>query len=127
MTIDMRYQVKLTPDPVSKDGTSTMRLEPSNIESDWDITGPGGRIVLSLRGSDMEGTQNGNVIIDTKKSIGSDQAKQFKKEILPLYLTGQMDMDVSGKVKQFQGDAPFVEFWVAACVKVAEFATCNAV
>ena len=39
---EMRYRVTLTPTADPKEGVSTMRLEPSNIEGDWDITGPGG-------------------------------------------------------------------------------------
>lgn len=108
---EMRYRVTLTPTADPKEGVSTMRLEPSNIEGDWDITGPGGHIIISLRGADMKETQNGVVVIDTAKDIGVAQAQEFKKEILPLYLSGQVDLDPRGNVKQFRGDIPFVEFW----------------
>ena len=114
MAFDMRYHVTLTPTASSKEGVTPMRMEPSDIEGDWDITGPGGNILLTLRGSDMVGKQDGVVIIDTKNNIGTDQAQSFKKEILPLYLSGQVDLDTRGEVRQFHGDMPFVEFWTEA-------------
>jgi len=114
MIVDMRYRVTLTPTADPKEGITTMRLEPSNIEGDWDITSPGGHMVISLRGSDMKGTQNGVVVIDTAKDIGAAQAQELKKEILPLYLSGQVDLDTRGNIKQFRGDIPFVEFWTDA-------------
>jgi hypothetical protein len=121
MIIDMHYHVTLTPTADPKERITTMRFEPSNIEGDWDITGPGGHLVMSLRGADMKGTQNGVMVIDTVKDIGVAQAQEFKKEILPLYLSGQMDIDTRGKVKQFRGDIPFVEFWTDAIASQVGF------
>lgn len=111
MTVDARYWITFTPTADPKHGVTTMRMEPSNIETDWDITGPGGHIVMSLRGTEVKGTQNGIVIIDTKQNIGVAQAQELKKEILPLYLSGEVDVDDRGNVRQFRGDVPFVEFW----------------
>lgn len=122
MTSAIRYRLTLTPTANTKGGVTTMRLEPSNIEADWDITEAGNHIILSLRGSDMKGTLNGVVTIDTAKDIGTDEAQDFKKEILPLYLSGQVDLDNQGNIKQFRGDPPFVEFWTnAAATQVGLF------
>jgi hypothetical protein len=49
------------------------------------------------------------------------QAQEFKKEILPLYLSGQVDMDSRGNIKQFRGDLPFVEFWTDAVASQVGF------
>jgi len=121
MIFDLRYRVTLTPTADPEDGITAMRLEPSNIEGDWDITGPGGHIVMSLRGADMKGTQEGVVVIDTAKDVGVDQAQEFKKELLPLYLSGQVELDSRGNVKQFRGDLPFVEFWTDALASQGGF------
>ncbi len=114
MSFDLRYRMKLTPAAAPQGGVTTLRLEPSGIEGDWDITGPGGHIVIALRGSEMKGTQNGNVVMNTAEGIGVEQAQAFKKEILPLYLSGNVDLDPLGNVKGFHGDVPFVDFWTDA-------------
>lgn len=114
MAFDVRYTVKLTALKEPQDGVTPVRLEPSGVEVDWDITGPAGHIVLNLRGSQMKGTQNGIVIIDTARDIGVAQAQDFKKEIMALYLSGQADLDARGNTKKFRGDPPFVEFWTEA-------------
>ncbi len=121
MIFDLRYRVTLTPTADPKDGITAMRLEPSDIEGDWEITGPGGSIVMSLRGADIKGTQNGVVVIDTAKGVGVDQAQEFKKEILPLYLSGLVELDTRGNVRQFRGDMPFVEYWTDALASQVGF------
>ncbi len=114
MSFDLRYRIKLTPTADTQAGATALRLDPSGIEGDWDITGPGGHIVITLRGTEMKGTQDGVVIINTAEDIGIEQAQAFKKEIMPLYLSGQVDLDPQGNVKGFRGDVPFVEFWTEA-------------
>lgn len=114
MNFDLRYRLKLTPTADSKESLTSMRLEPSGVEGDWDMTGPGGHMIMSLRDSKMKGTQNGRVVIDTAKDIGTAQAQAMKKEIMPLYLSGFVDLDPRGMVKAFRGDLPFVEFWTEA-------------
>jgi len=105
------YDVILIPvKKISKDVT-TIRLEPSNVRGDWDITGPGGHITMKLRGSELTKTQDGVVVVDTKKNIGLAEARELKQEIAALYLTGEMDIDSKGKVVDIRGDVPFVEFW----------------
>lgn len=111
MSFDLRYRMKLTPAAGAQGGVTSLRLEPSGIEGDWDITGPGGHIVISLRGREMKGTQNGVMIINTAEGVGVEQADAFKKEIMALYLSGNVDLDPRGNVKGFHGDAPFVDFW----------------
>jgi hypothetical protein len=114
--IDVKLQcnVKLAPQAAAKPGVTTCTLSTSDIDGDWDISGPAGNIVLKLRGAQMTGTHNGTVIIDTEKDIGTAQAKDFKKEIAALYLSGQMDLDNRGSIKDIRGETPFVEFWKEA-------------
>jgi hypothetical protein len=107
----LRCNVKLTPKAQPKAGITTCGLSTSDIEGDWDIGGPAGNIVLKLRGSRMTGTQNGNVIIDTEKDIGTAQAKEFRKEIAALYMSGEMDLDSRGNIKDIRGEMAFVDFW----------------
>ena len=110
-TTELRYRFKLTPLRASEDEITTIRLEPLDLEGDWNIITPDRHIVLFLRGSKMKGTVNGVTIIDTEKGIGVVEAEEFKKEILPLYLSGEIDIDSKGNVKGLSGDIPFVEFW----------------
>jgi len=112
--VTLRFNVKLTPKVEVKPGLTTCVLSTSDIDGDWDISGPAGTVVLKLRGAQMTGTQNGNVIIDTEKDIGTSQAKDFKKEIAALYLSGEMDLDSRGNIKDIRGEVPFVEFWKEA-------------
>lgn len=114
MSFDLRYRMKLTPAAESQGGVTALRLEPSGLEGDWDITGPGGHIVISLRGTEMKGTQDGNVIINTAEGVGVEQAQAFRKEITALYLSGNVDLDALGNVKGFRGDVPFVDYWTDA-------------
>jgi len=89
-----------------------LRLEPSNIEGNWDIKGPGGHIVVTLDTSaQMKGTQDETLLFDTEKGIGVEQAQDFKKEIYPLYLSGSLELDSLGNLGKFYGDLPFEEFW----------------
>lgn len=111
MSFDLRYKVKLTATNEPVNGVSTLRMESSGVEGDWDIHGPAGHIVIALRGSQMKGTQDGVVTIDTTNDIGTAEAQDFKKDIMALYLSGFGDMDTRGNVRQFYGDLPFVEFW----------------
>lgn len=112
--VTLRCNVKLTPKAEANPGLTTCVLSTSDIDGDWDISGPAGNVVLKVRGAQMTGTQNGNVIIDTEKDIGTAQAKDFKKEIAALYLSGQMDLDSRGNIKDIRGETPFVEFWKEA-------------
>ena len=114
MDFTLRCNVKLAPKASPSPDVTTCVLSTTDIEGDWDISTPGGNIVLKLRGSQMSGTQNGTVIIDTEKDIGTEQAKQFKKEIAALYLSGEMDIDARGNIKDIRGEVPFVEFWKEA-------------
>jgi hypothetical protein len=114
MAFDLRYRIKLTPTAAPVAGVSALRLEPSGVEGDWDITGPGGHIVIALRGSQMTGTHDGVEVINTAKGVGEEQAQALKKEITPLYLSGGVDLDQRGNVKGFHGDMPFVDFWTEA-------------
>ncbi len=111
MIMETRYLIGLTPLANLKDEITTMRLEPSSIEANWDIKSPVGHIILSLKGSEMKGTKDGKIFIDTVKGLGTYEAKEFKKEILPLYLSGEVDLDKRGNTIKFRGDVPFVEFW----------------
>lgn len=114
MEIEMRYDIKLTPKGKLGGDVTTLRLEPSDLEADWDITGPAGHIIMKLRGSDITATQNGVTIIDTKKDIGLAGAREIKNELVALYLSGDLDIDSRGKVVNIHGDVPFVEFWTEA-------------
>ncbi len=109
--LNMKYLIKLTPLANLENEITTLKLEPSNIEVNWDIKSPGVQINISLNDLEMKGTKNGEIFIDTEKGIGVSQAKEFKKEILPLYLSGEVDLDKRGNIVKFRGDPPFVEFW----------------
>ena len=110
----LRYNVRLTPKAEAKAGITTWTLSTSDIEGDWDIGGAAGNIVLRIRGPHMTGTQNGNVIIDTQKDIGTAQAKEFRKKIAALSMSGEMDLDSRGNIKDIRGEMPFVDFWKEA-------------
>lgn len=114
MEVEMRYDIKLTPKGKLGGDVTTLRLEPSGLEADWDITGPAGHIIMKLRGSDITATQNGVTIMDTKKDIGLAEAREVKNELVALYLSGDVDIDSKGKVIKIRGDVPFVEFWTEA-------------
>ncbi len=45
------------------------------------------------------------------KAVKATKEGKFKKEILPLYLSGEVDLDKRGNIVKFRGDPPFVEFW----------------
>ena len=111
---ELRHHLKLTPAGEPKGDITTMRLELAEIEGDWDITNPGGRVLVTLRGSQVKATRDGTVIIDTANDVGSAQAQEFKKGLTPLYLTGQVELDSRGNVRKFSGDPPFVEHWTEA-------------
>jgi len=114
MGLELRFKIKLTLKEKREGEVSKVKMEPSDLEGDWDISGPAGHIVMKLRGSDMTGTVNGVTTIDTKKGIGLTEARQVKNEVAALYLSGEMDMDSRGNVVKFYGDVPFVEFWTEA-------------
>ncbi|NQT83864.1 hypothetical protein HQ563_12615 [bacterium] len=115
MEFELRWKFKLVPKDKPSEDLNTVRLEPSGLEGDWDITGPAGHIVMKLRGSDVTGTQDGVTTIDTKRGIGLSEARQVKTEISGLYLSGEIDIDSRGNVVNIRGDVPFVEFWTEAC------------
>lgn len=110
----VRYTARLTPKGPAAGDVTTLAMATSDVQGDWNISGPAGNIVLKLRGQDVTGTQNGAVIIDTQKEIGTAQAKDIKREMAALYLSGQMDLDSRGRIREFRGDIPFVEFWKEA-------------
>lgn len=114
MAFEMRYNMKLTPVADPKDGIATLRMEPSNVEGDWDMDLPNGHMMITLRNGKMKGTLDGEVIIDTEHGIGEASAQEIKKEIFALFLSGRVDIDASGRIKKFDGDLSFVEFWTEA-------------
>lgn len=117
MTVGFRWQLKLTAavtstiSGINQDGVTRVKLEPTAIEGDWNLQGPGGVVLLKLRGPHLTGTQNGNQIIDTANNIGVEQAEQFKSEIAPLYMSGEMDITPQGRISHNYGTDTFVQFW----------------
>lgn len=112
MNFEMRLNLKLTAEGAPVDGVTTLLMNPSKIEGDWVISDPsGGKMVINLRNSEVKGLHNGVLVIDTKNNVGMDIARELKKEITPLYLSGKVDVDAQGNIKQFHGDLPFVDFW----------------
>jgi len=111
MACEFRWNVKLTPKTQPKQGVTPLELKASGMEGDWDITGPGGHIVMKLRGDHMTGTRDGTTFMDTAKDIGLTEAKQIKKELAALHLSGEMDLDSRGRMGEIRGDEAFVKFW----------------
>ena len=108
---EFRWNVTLTPKTPPKRGVTPLVIKASGMEGDWDITGPGGHIVMKLRGDHMTGTRDGTTFMDTAKDIGLAEAKQIKKELAALYLSGEMDLDSRGRMGEIRGDEAFVKFW----------------
>ncbi len=111
MRFEVRENISLTPTGKSKSGVTTVAVKPSGLEADWIINSPDGRMDLALRGDHMIGKKGGVTIIDTRKGIGGDLAKQFDKEIDPIKKSGRMDINTQGKLVAFRGDPDFVKFW----------------
>lgn len=111
MVYTMTYDATLTPTDKVVDGITTLDFKPSNIGGEWDIDSGDSKILMSLKGKHMKGTVNGQQFIDTENGVGQEAADEVKKEMMALYLSGQMDVDGLGHVKRFHGDEPFVDFW----------------
>jgi hypothetical protein len=88
-----------------------LTMETTNLEADWDIITPQGKIKATMRGDHVVSTHNGVTIIDTKKGIGVAQAKALTREIEPLTMTGQIEVFPTGKHGKIIGDPKFVKFW----------------
>jgi hypothetical protein len=110
----IRCKLKLTPKAQKSPGVTTCALSTSDVEQDVDTTNPAGNTVIKLRGAHTTVTLNGNVIVDTEKDIGTAQAKEFRKDLAPLYLTGELDLDSRGRVGDIRGEPAFVDFWKEA-------------
>lgn len=111
MVYSMTYKATLNPTDQVVDGVTTLDFKPSDIGGEWDIESGESKILMSLKGKHMKGTVNGQEFIDTEKGVGEDAAAEVKKEMMALYLSGQMDVDALGHIKGFKGDEPFVDFW----------------
>jgi hypothetical protein len=112
MAVEMRFKLKLTPDSEARDFFSALKVEPSDLEGDWDIIDAGGRTLLRLqKGLKLTGTRDGAVVIDTEKRVGLEAAETFKKEISGLTLSGFVDLDGRGVIREYRGEEPFVTFW----------------
>jgi hypothetical protein len=111
MDMGARYNVTLTPAEGSTEGAARLHLTTADIEADWDMTLPSAHIVVSLKAGEMVGTRDGVVIIDTAHHIGTDEAEEIEKDLMPLYLSGYVVLDPRGQVIRFEGDPPFVKFW----------------
>jgi len=108
---ETRYKLRLTAMGDRKNGVTPVRYEPFDYESDSEARGPAGNFVNSVRGLEVKGTQNGITVMDTAREIGMSQAKGFKHDAIPLLLSGQMDFEDLGGIKEFHGDLPFIDFW----------------
>ena len=121
MTVTLRYRVRLVPTVPARNGAATMRLEPSGVEGDWDINSGSGHMAIALRGTEMTGTHNGNVVIDTAHGVGTAQAEELKRQIMPLSLQGEVVLDRRGQAREFHGDPAFVQFWTEAMASQTGF------
>lgn len=110
-TLDTRYKIRLSGMGQTKDGSMTVRYEPLDYEADSDSTGAAGHFVTTVRGLSVKSTQNGIEIVDTEKEMGMEQAKPYKNAAVPLLLSGSMEMNGIGEIKDIHGDLPFVDFW----------------
>jgi len=110
MVIKMKWTIKLTPQNIKGDLT-LLNMETTNLEVDWDIRTPQGKVKATMRGDHIVSTMKGRTIIDTKKGIGLSQAKEMSKEMEPLKMKGQMEMFATGRHGKIIGDPKFVKFW----------------
>ena len=121
MTVALRYHVRLVPAGPARDGLQTLRLEPSDVEGDWDIDSGTGHTAIALRGAEMTGTHDGTVVIDTAHGIGAEQAGELQRQIQPLSLQGEVVLDRRGLAREFHGAPAFVEFWTEAMASQTGF------
>ena len=110
-TVESRYKIKLTAKDTNQDGTTTVCYEPFDFEQDIQFVGAGGETDTSIRGLDIVSRQNGILVMDTTKSIGTAQAQNMKQQIFPRLLSGYFDFAPAGQIKKFGGDLPFVDTW----------------
>ncbi|MCF8235130.1 MAG: hypothetical protein K9G67_14720 [Bacteroidales bacterium] len=111
MDISMQYDVKITPLEKLEDGSVRCKLEPENIMANWDMIQAGMHIKAKLENDYVYGTVDGTVFIDTKNDVGTSEAKELKKELAGLYLSGEMTMTENGDMADITGSIPFEEFW----------------
>ncbi len=107
----LRYKLTLTPKAEKSPGVTTCAVSASDVEQDLEVAGPAGETVVKIRGARVTGTLNGNETIDTEKGVGTEQANQYKTNLAGLSLGGELDLDGSGRIKDFRGEPAFVEFW----------------
>jgi hypothetical protein len=110
-TVDVRFKAKLTATEKAHNGITTVHYEPYDVEVNTDVINSSGHIKVVQKGMQVKGTQNGIVLFDTTKNMGMSQAKKFKNEMLPVFLSGYMDFDPFGGIREFHGDLPFIDFW----------------
>ena len=111
MAFTMTYRAEMTPvgDPVK--GVTTLHYEPSKIGGHWDVDSAGAKVEMTLKDKHMKGFVNGEPFIDTEKGMGIEEAEDIKKEIEALYLSGKIALDGEGRVKKFDGNQEFIDFW----------------
>jgi len=110
MTVDLNWNIKLTPKKTSGDITRVV-LAPEKPEMSMDMEYSGMRIVGWIKGGHVYVTQNGQVIIDTKNNIGMTHAADFTKDMAALSITGELDLSADGRKVAFFGSDQFTKFW----------------
>jgi hypothetical protein len=110
-TVDTRYKIRLTAVGTSQGGTTAVYFEPFDFEQDTHIVGPAGQMDATTRGLTILTKQNGVVMVDTEKGLGLSQSQNMKQAIYPHLLTGYMDFEPNGHIKNFEGDLPFIDTW----------------
>jgi hypothetical protein len=108
-TGDLRYKIRLTGTGMTKDGLMVVKYEPFDYEAEADVTVAAGHFVTTMHDMSLKTTQNGIVIIDTDKGIGMGQAKTMKIDAILMLLSGEMDVNSIGEIKNVHGDLPFVD------------------
>ncbi len=110
-TDEIRYRFKLTPAKNSHADVMTVFYKPYHFEIDGDLMNSSGHYVTSLRDLQARGTQNGILLFDSAKGVATASAKKFRNEMVTLFLSGYMDFDRAGNLKETRGDLPFVDHW----------------
>lgn len=106
-----RYKFRLTPVRKLADGIWTLHYEPLDLEQEVEYNANSSHVVTTIHGLNVKSTQNGILVVDSAKDIGTSQAKTLKQAIYPKMLSGYVDFRPNGDLAKVDGDLPFIDVW----------------